>query len=466
MKKYLFILIALSSLSFLFVFIILQNYLLYSQLRKDGEKYLTQTINDEEIDRELPQKIIQNLEKINKIDIKKFDAIKSISNDLLTISKKFLNEDQRYLVVLQNSDELRATGGFLGSFFVLETAAGRIRQPIIIQDIYVPDGQFQGFIQAPKGLAEYLSSGKGMRLPDANWWPNFPDSATQILYFFQNIDKKNYDGVIAINLQLVEDLLDLTGEIYLPDYKQSVNKSNFAQIARADRLNFFPGSQEKANFLNHFLKMFKIKLVEIIKENPQQFISLIEKTIKNKNVQIYSSDAEIAEILNRRKLDGEMHNEAQQLYYFLVESNVGINKANRLVNRQVLINLRDDGEELEINFQNNNQFPYINYQRIYTNQNTDLSDLQINGQKVTQIDQRVMTSSNGENWQEIGFLIPILANSQSLVQIKLHSRFDLAAKRQIFIQKQAGLKEVEYTLNYQDQSKTLQLDSDQLILFD
>jgi hypothetical protein len=66
------------------------------------------------------------------------------------------------------------------------------------------------------GLNEYLSAGKGLRLPDANWWPNFANSAEQILYFFENNKATNYQGVIAINLRVVEELLELTEQfIYL-----------------------------------------------------------------------------------------------------------------------------------------------------------------------------------------------------------------------------------------------------------
>jgi hypothetical protein len=38
-------------------------------------------------------------------------------------------------------------------------------------------------------------------------------------------------------------------------------------------------------------------------------------------------------------------------------------------------------------------------------------------------------------------------------------------KKEIFIQKQSGLQESDYTINYQKQSKKIQLNSDQLIHF-
>ncbi|MBU1033602.1 DUF4012 domain-containing protein [Patescibacteria group bacterium] len=469
MKKPLIILIVFSSLSFFLVLGIFRNYLLFSSLQKDSQKYFNQVMSGETSDRDLAEKIIKNLEKINnklnKIDIKQLNEFKSISNDLLLVSKKFLNENQNYIIILQNSDELRASGGFLGSFSTLEIKNGQ-PTPFKIQDIYVPDGQFKGFLEAPKGLDEYLSSGQGMRLPDSNWWPNFPDSAEQVLYFFKETEQKDYQGVIAINLNAVEKLLAITGEIYLPDYDKSVDQYNFAEIAREDRSEFFPGSQEKANFLNHFLKIFKLKLSQSIKENPKAYLALAKNLLQSKDIQIYSKDQEIAEILSRRQLDGKMYDNNQELYYFLVESNVGINKTNRLVERQVNINIDENQQKLSIKFQNNNQLPYINYQRLYIKPNNNLVSVLIDDQEITQIDQRVMETKDGQKWREVGFLAPVLAKGQNKIEINLKSELGVEEQKSIFIQKQSGLQATTYSVNYQDQSKNFELTSDQSLIFD
>jgi len=438
------------------------------EISTNSKLYLAQTLNNESSNQELSNKIIQDLEKINdglnKIDIRELNQVRSIINDSIIVIKKFLQTDQSYIVILQNSDELRATGGFLGSFFILETQNGQILPPQI-QDIYVPDGQFKGFVEAPSGLSEYLSSGKGLRLPDANWWPNFSDSAEQMLYFFENVENKKYQGVISVNLNVAEQLLNLTGEIYLPDYDTYVNQDNFAQIARADRNEFFPGSQEKANFLNHFFKMFKLKLGQIVEDNPKEIIILGEKLLKNKDVQLYSRDPVIAEVLQRRNLDGSMHNN-QGLYYFLVESNVGINKANRLIKRQVTIDIKDNQEKIIINFQNDNQVPYVNYQRIYTNQDTELSNVLIGDKKVTAIDKKIFTTKEGNKFNEFGFLVSVLAQNQTKIEVDLRSSLPIESKKNIFIQKQSGLSPTNYIINYQQQNKNFELTSDQKLIFD
>jgi len=517
MKKSLIILISLSIFSFVLVFGILQNFLVFKHLKEanlikastisksaiflpktlnlltfkqieifklwelaiqetsnlpiittDVQNYFAQILNNETSDPELANKIIKHLEKINqklnKIDIKELNEIKLITNDSLIIIKKFLQEDQKYLVILQNSDELRATGGFFGSFFILETKNGQVA-PLEIQDVYVPDGQFTGFIQAPPGLDEYLSSGKGLRLPDANWWPNLADSAEQILYFFETNQKVKYQGVIAINLGVVEELLTLTGAIYLPDYNTTVDNHNFAQIARADRNEFFPGSQEKANFLNHFFKIFRLQLTQSLTKNPKASLNLIQKLFQEKDIQIYSRDTNITSILERHKLTGQMFN-PQELYYFLVESNVGINKANRLVDRQVQMKIGEEQDRIAITWKNNNAVPYINYQRLYAIPKSEIIDLKVNGISNKKIDQRTFLTKEGQQFVEFGFLVSVLAQGETQVEIELKNPLSLTSKKKLFIQKQSGLPATHYTISYQEQIQNFELTSDQKLVFD
>src|SRR3989344_5583158 len=51
-----------------------------------------------------------------------------------------LSEDKRYLLLFQNSNELRATGGFIGSYAEVSFHSGRL-EDLIIDDIYNSDGQ-------------------------------------------------------------------------------------------------------------------------------------------------------------------------------------------------------------------------------------------------------------------------------------------------------------------------------------
>ena len=291
------------------------------------------------------QKIINNLEKLkNKSQKIKFlkNEIPQIIETASTLSKEFLQEDINYLIVLQNSDELRATGGFMGTYINYSISNGLINE-LKVEDIYNPSGQYHGFKEAPPGLKEYLSAGEGMKLPDANWYPDLPKSAENILDFFEEVENKKYNGIIFINLGLIEKLLSFTGELYLTDYKTYINSENFSTLAREGRENFFPGSQEKSNFLNASLNTIQIELQKIIKENPKKILEIAQSAILEKNIQAYSRNPEVQSIFENYKVAGRLINPENNRYYYLIESNVGINKANRNISRtiEITINPKD-----------------------------------------------------------------------------------------------------------------------------
>ena len=208
-----------------------------------------------------------------------------------------------------------------------------------------------------------------------------------------------------------------------------------------------------------------MQLIHVAQENPKAIFALGKKFVTEKDLQIYSRDTEINDVLQKRNMTGEMDNQ-QELYFFLVESNVGINKANRLVNREVLIKIGENQEKIIINFQNNNQFPYVNYQRLYVNPATKLINIFIDGKQVNTIDQKTFNTKEGNQFKEIGFLTSVLAKSQSQIEINLNSPLSLESKKNIFIQKQAGLANVPYTVNYQEQNRNFELTSDQNLIFD
>lgn len=140
------------------------------------------------------------------------DVFNATVRQTISALELLMTGNHRLVVLLQNSDELRATGGFMGSYAVIELNEGVIHQ-LHVQDIYVPDGQFTGFVTAPPGAAEYLSSGKGLRLPDSNWYPDFPTSAQSVMQFFALGKETQIKTIVAINVEVVEELLNITGPI-------------------------------------------------------------------------------------------------------------------------------------------------------------------------------------------------------------------------------------------------------------
>ncbi len=163
----------------------------------------------------------------------------------------------------------------------------------------------------------------------------------------------------------------------------------------------------------------------------------------------------------------------------LVESNVGINKANQHLDRAVDIEITDKQTQIEITFVNRNLPPsfknknpneanhlgYINYQRIILAPETKVEEIIFDEQKITDWDEELISNSSGEKFKQIGFLLTLAEKQTKKLLIKIADS-TFSEKSKIFIQKQAGLNQVPYHITYHDQNFSLDLNKDTLVNLD
>ncbi|MBP7700688.1 DUF4012 domain-containing protein [Candidatus Woesebacteria bacterium] len=409
----------------------------------------------------------KNLDKVPNSLKSKTNEIAQLSNlipDLIKIIDNLADKDQKIIIVFQNSDEIRATGGFMGSYAVANIENGKIID-LTTEDIYDAEGQFEGFVEAPSGVKEYLSEGKGMRLSNANWDPDFPVSAKQILQFFALGNKTNSNTLIAINPEYAKKILEITDSITINDYNTIIDKNNITEVLRTRRDTFFPGSKQKKHLLSQLLTQLQLKISQL--DNKKK-IALINETvleIENNNIQLYSNIEDIDQIYSKNKFRQEVKSSPDSEYLYLIESNVGINKANKNITRNVVIDADDFNTKVSINFNNSNRIPtqsnltnlvegneinsdrsnhlgYINYQRIIVKPNYKIKSIKYNDQEILQWNENIYYNYKLEEFKEIGFLFTLKEEELATVVIELENSQKNLDK--FYIQKQPGIPETEY----------------------
>jgi hypothetical protein len=319
-----------------------------------------------------------------------------------------------------------------------------------------------------------------LRLPDANWAANFPTAAQTILSYFSFGNQHNIDGIIAINSSLVEKLLAITGDIYLPDYQTNVSAATFSTLARADRDEFFPGSKQKQHFLSSFMNQLKLRLSELSPHQQQQVLELIKTSFLSKDILLYSTEPNLQQIFAEHHATGQLTYDGVPNYFYLLESNVGINKANKNISRQVAINVTDTQLEVTILFANHNpaqppadsadqNLDYANYQRVIVPPSWQLSQLKVNQQPLATWDENTITTDAGEEFKQLGFFAGIPAAQTGQISFVLTlpttNSFSLdkprtAPQNTLPLVKQPGLPPTPYTITHRGQSQTIILDQD------
>ncbi len=342
------------------------------------------------------------------------------------------------LVLLQNTDEKRATGGFIGSVAVVDHRGLHIRN-WQIYDIYESDGQIKNFLSAPSAVAQYLTAGADeLHLPDANWERDFPTTAQNISTLFVRAGRPQPDFVISLNLPVIESLLVRFGDLAIESTngaKITLAADNFAALAHQNRRQFFPGDTQKTDFLRPAASALQTHLQSLSFSEKIQLFSFLWQQARAGQMNFFAFDPFFQTCFRFFRLTGETsqrRHSCHQIYW--VESNVGANKSNRLITRQLLtpvFQTATPSARLAVSWLNHNQIPltldsswqdrlhYANYQRLLLPPAVNLVSATLDGVPLSSdtFDFRSVVDADGEVWQEIGFLVII--NEQTSRQLEV-----------------------------------------------
>jgi hypothetical protein len=319
---------------------------------------------------------------------------------------------QTYLVLLQNSMELRSTGGFIGSLLLLTFEDGKISD-MQVQDVYTADGQLKGHIDPPLPIREILGQ-EHWYLRDSNWDPDFKVAGEQAAYFYQKELGTDVDGVVAISLPFVTKLLEATGPIELSDFSDRVSASNlFAKSLLYTQTDFFAGSTQKKDFLGSLMNALLLRITGDSSVSSGNLLSVFATSLDAKDLQFYFNDASLERLIQQWGWGGGVGfgpclpvtsgSPCISDGVGLVSVNLGVNKVNYFIKQEALssITILDDGsvqQTLTLNIHNTSPSDTINgggtyqaYLRFLYPADTQLFAATVDGQSLNLRDDRQKT---------------------------------------------------------------------------
>ncbi len=257
------------------------------------------------------------------------------------------DQPRRYLLLAQNEDEIRATGGFLSGAGVLVLDQGQIVS-IDFQDASRVDAWADtGFSLvkpydfAPQPYQDFMGI-QPYLFRDANFWPDFPTSAEEALrlYAYGQDDPTPFAGVIAIDQFFLQLLVAATGPLELED-GQTITSRNLLTAMREAWNEREEGAatgvwiQQRKDFLDVFAQALRHKLEEEVGDiDLLLLIQNLDRAAEGKHLQIYLRDMpEAAAIVDKLGWNGRLRGQPYQDSLMIVESNFGYNKVNSLIER-------------------------------------------------------------------------------------------------------------------------------------
>jgi hypothetical protein len=252
---------------------------------------------------------------------------------------------KKYFILFENDNELRPTGGFLTAYSIIYVENGKVA-PDKSDDIYALDKKFKKQIPIPPILGKYLTTEKKWNLRDMNTSPDFKVSMDQFLENYKNVpdEPKDIDGIIAIDTQVLVDLLRVLGPIDVPGYgtfsAENDPKCDCPQIIHAlSEIITRPTPyirEDRKGILGPMMRALLTKAYTAPKQQWPQLFEIGWSNLQGRHAQMYFFDPksqEAAEIIGgagRLKQDPQAKD-----FIAVIDANLGGAKSNLFINYDI-----------------------------------------------------------------------------------------------------------------------------------
>lgn len=253
--------------------------------------------------------------------------------------------EKRILILFLNPSEMRPIGGFAGSYGEVVLERGSVKE-IKVNDIYYPDKFLPKKLVPPKEL-QTVTVDWGAR--DAAWFFDFPTSAEKTIELLEasdiySKDNIHFDGVVAVNVRVIEDVLAQTGPIKLSEYDLTLDKDNFlAEIQREVEAGRDKQAGENPKKVLEALTPLLTERLEKLDSSKKDALSLaLLARAANKDIQFYFKDTNLEDFIRQIGWSGEIaaFNQDEGDYLAVVNTNVAGGKTDARIEQK--INLRSE----------------------------------------------------------------------------------------------------------------------------
>lgn len=267
------------------------------------------------------------------------DAFSGYSNIILSVLGH--GQPKQYLFLFQNNDEMRATGGFIGTYGIIKIEEGNISQ-LMIDGIYNPDGQLKERVIPPKPIQKMSAT---WSMHDANWWPDFPKSAEKVAWFYEKTGGPSVDGVITLTPKLMEDLLKVTGPINHEKYGVTITAENFVELTQQKVEKDY---DKKLNRPKQILAdLAPLVLEKIFSSPPEKWVQVLyyfSENLERRSAMMYFFDYNVQKNISDLGWSGEIL-DAPKDYLSVINTNISGQKTDKMIEQKIthISEIKEDG---------------------------------------------------------------------------------------------------------------------------
>jgi hypothetical protein len=251
-------------------------------------------------------------------------------------------ERKKYLILFQNDNELRPTGGFLTAYAIITVEDGKVT-PEKSDDIYELDKKFTKRLPIPEQLGRYLTTERYWNLRDMNISPDFKTSIETFFEYYQGVpgEPDDIDGIIAVDTEFLTNLLTILGPVEVPGYgtfsAETDPRCDCPQIIYVlSEIITRPTPyirEDRKGILGPLMRAILTKAYGAPRQQWPELVALTERSVGGRHLQMYFLDPEAQAAAEVVGAAGLMSPPAvgESDFLGIVNSNLGGAKSNLFV---------------------------------------------------------------------------------------------------------------------------------------
>ncbi len=349
-----------------------------------------------------------------------------------------------FLLLLQNNMELRPGGGFLGQYAIIKVKNGEVISSAF-EDANLLDQRINAKIPTPYPF-ERMMQLKKWKFRDSNFSPDFPTNVEKAKYFYRLAGGGGtFDGVIAINATVLNDILELTGPITANGTE--FNSSNaFLKLEEVVEKKYILDPELDTQNRKAIMKTMTPIIIDKLFQlgNISKIAELAHEELRDKNIQINFSDSSLQSLVSSVYWDGKVATDWGGDFLMVVDANMGALKTDYYIKRSINYEVDFNGEKpvvtLTMKYQNTAPYgdwrtsDYHSYMRIYAPQGSTFLERQMITPPITK---------DEFNKTYFGSICHVLIGGETNAMIKYELPNTITKDNyKLLIQKQSGVGDI------------------------
>ena len=279
-----------------------------------------------------------------------------------------------YLLEQVDPAELRGSGGFIGSYSLLDVDRGTMtlggaRDVFLIDSPYPMPGQ-STYVAAPAPIRQAFPH--GWVFGDSNHSPDFAAAAQAGERLFRSETGRAVDGVISIDPWAVAALLSVTGPLAVPQYGTTVRAQTFPEDVFQREETISGNTTTRKDFFPAVATLVLQKINGLPSSQWSQLLTALNQAVTQRHLQVYVDDPASEAVMRSIGWSGPSIGPQSGADETLleVESNFGGTKANHFLTRTLTLDLTVDGARLDqtlrVDWRNDTPAGYLGDNQDYT----------------------------------------------------------------------------------------------------